>query len=170
MLPPADATRIRKELRSLGVSVMIVHTVHEQMRYDQTRLVVEAGKPFEIILENSDTMPHNLVLVKPASHEKVGMASATMTPEKLDKQGRAFIPKSDLILDATKLVEPGLKDSIKVSGLKDEGEYEYVCTVPGHFALMWGKLIVTKDVDAYLQANPVAMQSPTAIPAAVHNH
>jgi hypothetical protein len=45
---------------------MIVHTVHEQMRYDQTRLVVEAGKPFEIILENSDTMPHNLVLVKPA--------------------------------------------------------------------------------------------------------
>jgi azurin len=170
LLPPTDAMRIRKELRGLGVSVFVLHTVHEQMRYDQARLVVEAGKPFEIILENADTMPHNLVFVKPASHEKVGMASATMTPDKLDKQGRAFIPKSDLILDATKLVEPAQKDSIKVSGINDEGEFEYVCTVPGHFALMWGKLIVTKDVDAYLQANPVALQSAPNAPAIVHQH
>ena len=93
-----------------------------------------------------------------------------MTPDKLDNKGRAFLPKTDLIIDATKLVDPGQKDSIKVGGIKDEGEYEYVCTVPGHFALMWGKLIVTKDVDAYLQANPVAMQSPSTVPGVVHQH
>jgi len=34
--------------------------------------------------------------------------------------------------------------------------------------MMWGKLIVTKDVDAYLKANPAA---PAATPApAGHNH
>ena len=37
---------------------------------------------------------------------------------------------------------------------KEPGEYEFVCTYPGHYLIMWGKLIVTKDVDAYLQANP----------------
>jgi azurin len=36
----------------------------------------------------------------------------------------------------------------------EPGDYEYVCTFPGHYVIMWGKLVVTKDVDAYLQANP----------------
>jgi len=167
LLAPADAGRIRKELRGLGVAVFVLHTVHEQMRYDQNRLVVEAGKPFEIILENPDTMPHNLVVVKPGTHEKVGMASATMTPDKLDKQGRAFLPKSDDIIEATKLVEPGQKDKIKIAGISQEGVYEYVCTVPGHFAIMWGKLIVTKDVEAYLAANPVSAGASVTVP---HKH
>ena len=44
--------------------------------------------------------------------------------------------------------------------------------LPAHSPIlsMWGKLIVTKDVDAYLQANPVALQSSTAAPAIVHQH
>lgn len=155
LLAPAEATRLRKEIRSLGVPVFVVHTVHEQMRYDNTRIVVEAGKPFEIILENSDTMPHNLVIVKPGQHEKIGTAASTMTPDKLDKQGRAYIPKDweKEILGATKVIEPGQKEAIKVTAPTQEGEYEYVCTMPGHFVVMWGKLIVTKDVDAALAAS-----------------
>ena len=46
------------------------------------------------------------------------------------------------------------------------GEYEYVCTYPGHWEMMWGKLVVTKDVDAYLQAHPDA--APPA--GAAHAH
>jgi hypothetical protein len=38
-----------------------------------------------------------------------------------------------------------------VKGIKEPGEYEYVCTYPGHWEQMWGKLVVTKDVDAYLR-------------------
>jgi hypothetical protein len=49
-LPPEKATDLRKELKELRVSVFVVNTVREQMRYDTARLVVEAGKPFEIIL------------------------------------------------------------------------------------------------------------------------
>ena len=152
LMAPADAARIRKELRALSVSVYVLHTVHEKMSYDKKTLVVEAGKPFEIVLENADTQPHNLAVVKPGTHEKVGTAASTMTPDKLDKAGRAFIPQSDDILAATKLIEPGQKQTLKVAAIYDEGEFEYVCTVPGHYIIMWGKLIVTKDVDAYLAA------------------
>ena len=35
-----------------------------------------------------------------------------------------------------------------------EGTYPYVCTFPGHWAVMKGELIVTKDVKAYLTAHP----------------
>ena len=166
LLAPAETTRMRKELRSLGVPVFVIHTVHEQMRYDNTRIVVEAGKPFELILENSDTMPHNLVIVKPGQHEKIGTAASTMTPDKTDKQGRAYIPKDweKEIIEATKVIEPGQKETIKVKAPTEEGEYEYVCTMPGHFVVMWGKLIVTKNVDAALAA------SGTTAPGAPHAH
>ena len=161
LLAPDAAATARKALKELRVNVFVVKTILEQMRYDTPRLVVEAGKPFEIILENTDAMGHNLVIVKPGTKEKVGTASATMTPDKLDGQGRAFMPNSPDILAATKLVEPGQKETLKFTAPTEEGEYEYVCTVPGHFAIMNGKLIVTKDVDAYLQAHPVAALAPS---------
>jgi len=54
------------------------------------------------------------------------------------------------VLGATKLTEPGHKETIKLTAPNKEGEYEYVCTFPGHWMIMWGKLIVTKDIDGYL--------------------
>ena len=67
MLPPDQAAAARKTLRDLSVAVFVVKTVREQLRYDTPRLVVEAGKPFEIIFVNDDVMPHNLLVVKPGS-------------------------------------------------------------------------------------------------------
>ncbi len=153
LLPEADATRIRKELRGLGVSVFVVKTVREQMRYDIAQLVVEAGKPFEIIFENMDAMPHNLVVVKPGQRQKTAEAVQTARPDKLDKQGRAYVSEKDSdIIAATKLVEPGQKETLKVTAPQEPGEYEYVCTFPGHWQIMWGRLTVVKDVDAYAPA------------------
>ena len=157
LLPAADATRLRKELRGLGVSVFVVKTVREQMRYDTTRLVVEVGKPFEVIMENLDAMPHNLVFVEPGTRQSVAESVATMPPDKLDSRGRPYLPPNDKrVLNATKLLEPGQKETIRLIAPATEGEYEYVCTFPGHWQNMYGTLIVTKDVDAYLQAHPVA--------------
>ena len=152
----ADNAALRKELRGLGVPVFVVKTVHEQMRYDTQRIVVEKGKPFEIILENTDGMPHNLMVIDGGKHIEIGTSTMTMPPDRLDKKGRAYMPdeKKFKIYESTKLLEPGQKETIKLSGMGKEGEYEYVCTFPGHFMIMWGKLIVTKDVDDYLAKNP----------------
>ncbi|MEO6740435.1 MAG: HEAT repeat domain-containing protein, partial [Chthoniobacteraceae bacterium] len=155
LLPADSASKIRKELRGLGVSVFVVKTVHEQMRYDTTRIVVEKGKPFEIIIENLDAMPHNLVIVDSGTRQNVAEAVQTRRPDQLDKKGRAYVPEKDgRVHEASKLIEPGQKDTIKWTAPNKEGEYDYVCTFPGHWAIMWGKIVVTKDVDAYLAANP----------------
>ncbi len=152
----ADNAALRKELRGLGVPVFIVKTVREQMRYDTQRIVVEQGKPFEIILENADAMPHNLMVIDGGKHIEVGMSTMTMSPDKLDKQGRAFMPdeKQFHIHAATKLVEPEQQEKIEIKGFSKEGEYEYVCTFIGHSMIMWGQIIVTKDVDDYLAQHP----------------
>jgi len=161
LMAPADAARIKRELRGLGVSVFVVKTVREQMRYDTPRLVVEAGKPFEVIFENMDAMGHNFVVVQPGTRQAVAEAVQTRRPDQLDKKGRAYVPEDGRnqdkrVIDATHLVEPGQKETLKMTAPGKEGEYEYVCTMPGHWLIMWGKLIVTKNVDAYLQAHPTA--------------
>jgi len=163
LLPPAQAEQARKSMKELQVAVFVLRTVREQMRYDVPRIVVEAGKPFEIILLNDDFMPHNLAVVKPGTRESVGMAAALMKPDQLDSQGRPYIPDVEgSILAATKLLESGQKETLKLTAPSKEGDYEYVCTFPGHHTLMWGWLIVRKDVDAYLKANPEAPATPAA--------
>ena len=43
---------------------------------------------------------------------------------------------------------------------KQPGVYPIVCTYPGHWMVMWAKLIVTKDVDAYLAKHPQPEELP----------
>lgn len=166
ILPLADADRLRRDLRELRVAVFVVRAVREQMRFDVPRIVVEAGKPFELIFENTDFMPHNLVVMKPGAREKLGPRVERMKPDTLDSKGRAYVPNSSDILDATKLLEPGQRATLKLRAPDSEGNHEYVCTFPGHWQVMWGQLVVTKDVEAYLAKNPVAAKPE----AAGHKH
>ena len=159
-LPGTQSAAIRKSLRELSVSVFVVKTVQEQMRFNTARLVVEAGKPFEIIFENADFMPHNMVFAQPGSREEIGTDSQTMTPDKLDAQGRAFVPANSKIFAASKLLEPGKIERLKLTAPAQEGKYEIICTYPGHWMAMWAKLIVTKDVDAYLGKHPQPEELP----------
>ncbi len=167
ILPPDQGTKIRRDLKSLRVPVFVVHTVREQMRFDTTRLVVEAGKQFQIIIENVDFMPHNFVIVKPNTREKVGARAETMRPDQLDNQGRAFIPRTSDIIAATKLLESGQSATLQLTAPSEEGNHEFVCTFPGHWQVMFGQFVVTRDVDAYLAKNP---QAPAQAASAEHAH
>jgi azurin len=170
LLPAAEGSPIRKELRSLGVSVFVIKTVREQMRYDTTRIVVEAGKPFEVIMENLDFMPHNICFVEPGQRQSVSVSVEKMKPDQLDKEGRAYMPGKDKgILGASKLIEPGDKARIEMKAIRKPGEYEYVCTFPGHWNMMYGTLVVTNDVDGYLKAHPTAPEQPKVDPNAMKN-
>jgi azurin len=174
LLPAADSARVRSELLDLGVSVFAVKTVREQMRYDVNRLVVIAGKPFEIIFENDDMMPHNLVVVQPGAREEIGVVTDKMQPTQLDKQGRPFLPASRelsrKVLAATKLIEPGQKETLKLTAPSHPGDYEYVCTFPEHWKNMFGQLVVVKDRAALLQASAQAAPAQPRADAAGHNH
>jgi azurin len=169
VLPPADAASIRAELRDVRVDVFVIRTVREQMRFDTPRIVVQAGRPFEIVVENDDFMPHNLVVVKPGARDRVGVAAAALRPDQLDNAGRAYVPQSPDVLAATRLLEAGQSERLKLTAPTQEGDHEFVCTFPGHHQVMWGWLIVTKDVDAYLAAHPEP-QATGSSAGADHSH
>ena len=152
-LPPEKAGAVGKTLRAIGVSVFVLRTIPEQMLYDKALIVVEAGKPVEIILINDDAMPHNLVVTVPGALEEIGTAAEKLPPEP-DAQGRFYIPASPKVLQATKLVEPGQQAKLSFTAPTEPGEYQYVCTFPGHWRRMVGTLAVVKDVETYLASHP----------------
>ncbi|MBI3417113.1 MAG: c-type cytochrome [Verrucomicrobia bacterium] len=152
LLPPEKASGIGKSLRSMGVSVFVVRTILEQMLYDKTLLVVEAGKPVEIILVNDDSMPHNLVITLPGAVEEIGNVAEKM-PLEPDAQGRLYVPASPKILYATKMVDVGQRAKLAFTAPSEPGDYQYVCTFPGHWRRMLGTLAVVPDVEAYLSSH-----------------
>ncbi|MES2439866.1 MAG: HEAT repeat domain-containing protein [Verrucomicrobiota bacterium] len=155
LLPTREADAATKALGSLSVKTFTLRTVREQLRYDTARLVVEAGKPFEVLFENPDAMPHNLVFVQPGTLQDVATAVQTQAPDKLDSKGRAYVPDNDpRVLAATKMLEAGKSETLSLTAPAAEGTYQFVCTFPGHWAIMKGELIVTKDVNAWLAAHP----------------
>ena len=168
LLPPSDSARIRKELLDLGVRVFVLKTIREQMRYDLSRLVVEAGKPFEIILQNDDFMPHNLVITQPGAREEVGLQAQTMQPNP-DKDGRVYVPKNKKIIAASKLLEAGQVETLKLTAPSAPGDYDYLCTYPEHWKVMFGQLVVVKDIDAFLQAS-AKYGAPDKAPTLEHDH
>jgi putative heme-binding domain-containing protein len=157
LLPADQSKEAGKALRAVGVSVLVIRTVHEQMIYDKSLLVVEAGKPVEIVLINEDAMPHNLVVVAPGAVEEVGKAAEKMAPDP-DAQGRIHVPASPKVLQATKMIDGGQQAKLSFTAPTEPGEYQYVCTFPGHWMRMQGILAVVTDVEAYLASRPAATE------------
>jgi len=148
-LPLDRARAVRKELGDLGVRVLRVGTVPEQMRYDVDRLVVRAGKPFEIVFENHDLMPHNLVLTQPGALEEVGkLSEATATDPKAAE--RQYVPDSPKVLRASKLLQPREVQKLAFTAPAEPGVYPVVCTYPGHWSRMYAAMYVVEDLDEYL--------------------
>jgi len=146
-LTPADAAKARADLGEVAVRIIRLGTLPERMAYDKEALVVKAGKRIEFILENSDLMPHNLVITQPGAMEEIGMAAegAAARPE---FQARQFVPQSDKVLAASRLLQPRESQRLSFTAPTRPGVYPYVCTYPGHWRRMYGSLYVVADPDA----------------------
>jgi azurin len=148
VLPAGQGKPVRKSLRELGVRTVLVRTLKEQMAYDLRYFVVQAGKPVQIILDNPDAMPHNLIVTAPGAVQEVGMAGGLMQPP-ADPKVKPFVPASPKVLHATHLVQPGKSETLAFDAPAEPGEYGYVCTFPGHWVRMYGVMLVVPDLDAY---------------------
>ena len=163
-LPSDVAKAVEKRLQNLDVRVIAIGTVPTRMIYDKEMIVVQAGKPVEFRFSNTDAMPHNFAVTQPGSLEEVGeLAEATGRDD--DAMARNYIPKSDKILVASKLLQPGENQSIAFEVPKEPGVYPYVCTYPGHWRRMYGSLYVVEDLEqyqlkpeAYLASNPLEVK------------
>ena len=154
LLSEPQARLIRAKLGSLGIRVVTLRAVPQLLLYDKKHIVVQAGEPVEITFENSGIMPHNLVITVPGALQEVGIAATLMINDPIGWDGRKFVPKSEKVLYATRLVMPGESANLNFTAPESVGEYPYVCTFPGHWVQMNGVMNVVLDVNSWMARNP----------------
>lgn len=112
------------------------------LAFDKTTLTIPAGQLVRLTFSNiSTTFQHNWVLVAGGEEvaERVNQAATAAGPR------LNYVPTDkSLILAYTKLITPGVSDTISFTAPEEAGQYSYLCTFPGHYlAGMKGVLAVT---------------------------
>ena len=104
---------------------------------------METGKKVKLTFKNIGKLPkaamgHNVVILKKGVN-KVAFATAAITAG----PAAEYLPadKKGDMLAHTKLLGPGEEHSI-IFTAPAPGNYDYLCTFPGHFALMSGVMTV----------------------------
>ncbi len=108
------------------------------LKYDAKELKVKAGSKVKLTFNNNDDMPHNFVVVPDGQAIAVGDLGGKLG---LQAVKLSYIANTPKILFNTTLVGPGSSQTIYFVAPK-AGKYTYVCTVPGHYYVMTGTLIV----------------------------
>lgn len=139
MLPAHQAAKVQQVFDSLNVNLIVIRPIEHEMLYDKTQITVEAGKPVVILFENVDAMPHNLVITLPGARAEIGQAAEALGPAGEAKQ---YIPDSKKVLHHTKLLFPGESEKMQFNAPSQPGNYDYLCTFPGHWMKMYGVMKV----------------------------
>lgn len=117
------------------VQVVTIRPVGEEMRYDTTEFTVKAGTPVKVVMQNTATQPamhHNVVITKPGTNtDEVGIAAVQAG------EAAGYVPTHDAILFFTPMSAPGETKEVEFTA-PAAGDYPYLCTFPGHYALMKG--------------------------------
>lgn len=123
----------------------VVITGNDTMQFDVKNFNVKAGEKVKLTLKNVGQVPkiamgHNLVVLKK------GITAIGFGQKALGAGANATNALPDSlkgeVIAATKLLGPGESETIEFTAPKEAGSYEYVCTFPGHFALMRGTMSV----------------------------
>ena len=156
-VPTEKARPLRDRLREVTVRVVRIKTVEEEMRYDTAYFAVEAGRPVQILLDNEDLMPHNLVVTEPGQLRFVAARGLEVGPA--GSEGQAYVSNDPQVLFATDLVDANASERLTFTAPSEPGEYPYVCTFPRHWMRMYGVMVVVPDLDAWL-ADPTVPEDP----------
>ncbi len=119
-----------------------------QFLYDIKEFTVKPGQKVKLTLINpADSVtrqPHNVLIVKPGKKDVVGMAANAGMADPAFLTTKNAIPESADILFHSKLVQAGSQDTVEFVAPSEEGDYPYICTYPGHWAIMNGVMKVVK--------------------------
>ena len=142
--PPAPEPEEKVEVVADDGSVVTVNLeANDAMQFNTAEIKVAAGRTVKINLKHVGKMPlkmmgHNFVLLAQGT-DVAAFTTAGVTSPDTDYIAAADAEK---VIAKTKLLGGGETDSIEFAA-PAPGTYDFLCTFPGHSAIMKGKLIVT---------------------------
>lgn len=134
--PPSSAAANAQD------TVTITLNAISGLQYDRVRFRVPPGAHVIVTLNNTDEMAHNLVFTKPGYREEIVNLALDLGDQ---GNARGYVPASDKVIAAIPLLVPEQQQTIEFDVPDREGVYPYVCTYPGHGAVMYGAMYVTTN-------------------------
>lgn len=124
------------QVQAATAANLTISTKGEEMAYDKTVLTVKAGEKVKLTFKNLSSMQHNWVLVKPGTADKVATAGISAG------YAKGWLAVGPDVLAHTKLLNAKTNQTIEFTAPTKPGDYPFVCTFPGHSAMMKGVLKV----------------------------
>jgi azurin len=140
--PPTAQQEPESEIKQSTEILFDVRAVGDLMTniaFEPNEFSVPANSNIRVRLVNEGTMEgmnHNIVFVVMGSGEEIAKAGIEAGPN------ARYIPDNPNVLAASELVEPGKITEFTFAS-PPVGSYHYICTFPGHFPQMIGRLNVT---------------------------
>ena len=109
-----------------------------EMKFNIGSITVDEGDWVRVILENKGVdvaMIHNIVFVKYGTRKEVAMQSMNVGPE------QKYVARGPNVIAYSDLADPGETVTLEFEAPK-KGNYEFICTYPGHAEMMRGYFFV----------------------------
>ncbi|GET46320.1 azurin [Capnocytophaga felis] len=113
----------------------------DQMTFSTNEIRVKAGEKVTLTLKHVGKMPvevmgHNFVLLKQ------GTDLAAFAGKAMNAKATDYVPAgSEEVIAHTKMIGGGESTTITFDA-PEKGTYDFMCSFPGHYAIMKGKFIV----------------------------
>ncbi len=111
------------------------------LQYDVKEIHAKPGEAISIEFRNLDTIPHNFVLAAKERLTQVGNAANLMLADP-KAASHHYVPQSDDVLHYTPMLNHNRRYSLRFHAPEEPGSYPFLCTYPGHWAVMNGVLLV----------------------------
>lgn len=136
--PAADTTAA-----STVTEILIKPDTANPLAFDLKTFSVKAGQPVKLTFENKSALPqpHNWILGKIGSKDTLIAAANAMVTDP-NGMAKGYLPDIPEVLAHTKLLNPGDTGTAEFTAPTEPGEYPYICSFPGHAAIMNGFMIV----------------------------
>ena len=141
---PAESENIERTIpgaEKLEFTDAIELQANDNMRFDKEMFKIKTGKKIRLIFSNTGppsntTMAHNVVILKK------GTDIADFADAVHNAKNEQYVPSSvgSLVIAHTKLVSGGDSDEVDFT-ISQPGIYDYICSFPGHWGTMQGKIV-----------------------------
>jgi len=114
---------------------------NDQMRFNKDEIRVKAGQTVRLTLKHvgemeKSVMGHNWVLLTE------GTAINDFGQKAVQAKDNDYIPEdTDAVIANTRMIGGGEEVTIEFEA-PETGEYDFICSFPGHYSVMKGKFIV----------------------------
>lgn len=136
-----NKSAVKEEIKEDSNIANVVLVGDDAMKFDKSEIRVKSGQKVKLTLRHKGKMPitamgHNVVILKKGVDITAFASKAALARD------NNYIPKdSKDIIAFTETIGGGQTTSIEFDA-PEAGTYNFICSFPGHYAIMKGKFIV----------------------------